>query len=349
MGYSWKILLSFIISCATQYIIICLAHKFNLFIDKVDDKPQLFHRHHVPRAGGIGIFIGSFILLTSCPHSANKIGIGVLLIIASLPSFLIGKLEDIRNNLSVKIRLPLLIISPVLGMLLLGNIVKDIGIFTLPMVIAIPFTLFAVIGMTNAINIIDGFNGLASGISLIAFGFLGLAAYIVGDIELLKIIGILFASLFGFFVWNFPRGKVFLGDGGAYFLGFMLASISILLVNRNPQISPWFVLVILAYPVWEVIFSAYRKKMVRKKSPLVSDRVHLHMLIYQRITKTHWKTSVYLWMPSVFIGSLGIAFSRSALILSILLLIYVLFYNFSYNRIVRFKVKKLRKIQKVKK
>ena len=335
MGYNWKILLAFIISFVIQCIVVYLARRFNFFIDKVDTKPQGFHKSPIPRAGGIGILIGSLVALISYK-------IGILLIVASLPSFLIGKIEDIKNNLSVKIRFPLLTLSPILGMLLLGNIVKDIGIFTLPMIIAIPFTLFAVIGMTNAINIIDGFNGLASGISLIALSFLGLGAYFVGDVEILKVIGILGASLFGFFVWNFPKGKVFLGDGGAYFIGFMLANLSILLMNRNPQISPWFILVILAYPVWEVIFSMYRRKLIRKQSPLHADNIHLHTLIYRRITKKHWKTSVYLWMPNIFIGSLGIAYFRSSLILITLLLLYILFYNLSYNRIVRFKVGKLR-------
>ncbi len=342
MGYNWKILLAFIISFVIQCVVVCFANKCNLFIDKVDTKPQGFHKSPIPRAGGIGILIGSLIALISYK-------IGILLIVASLPSFLVGKIEDIRNDLPVKIRFPLLIISPILGMLFLGNIIKDIGIITLPMIIAVPFTVFAVMGMTNAINIIDGFNGLASGISLIALSFLGLMAYLVGDVEILKIIGILGVSLLGFFVLNFPKGKIFLGDGGAYFLGFMLANISILLMNRNPQISPWFILVVFAYPVWEVIFSVYRKKMVRKGNPLKSDRLHLHMLIYQRITKTHWKTSVYLWMPNIFISSLAIVYFRSPLILITLLLSYILFYNLFYNRIVRFKVKKLRNLQKVKK
>ena len=94
---------------------------------------------------------------------------------------------------------------------------------------------------------------------------------------------------------TFLRGKIFLGDSGAYIIGFLLAILSILTVKRNPEISPWFPIAVLAYPIFETLFSIYRRKFIQKKSPLKNDGLHLHTLIYRRITKGNPKTSLYIW------------------------------------------------------
>ncbi len=92
-------------------------------------------------------------------------------------------------------------------------------------------------------------------------------------------------SIFGFFIWNWPYGKIFLGDAGAYFIGFMIGMLSVLLVVRNHEVSAWFPLVLVIYPVMETLFSIYRRYIVHKISPGQPDRLHLHSLVYSRILK----------------------------------------------------------------
>jgi UDP-N-acetylmuramyl pentapeptide phosphotransferase/UDP-N-acetylglucosamine-1-phosphate transferase len=92
-------------------------------------------------------------------------------------------------------------------------------------------------------------------------------------------------ALVGFGVWNWPGGRIFLGDGGAYLLGFWLAELGVLLVMRNPQVSPWFPLVIMIYPIWETLFSMYRRKIIRKHEVGHPDAMHLHQLVYQRVIR----------------------------------------------------------------
>jgi UDP-N-acetylmuramyl pentapeptide phosphotransferase/UDP-N-acetylglucosamine-1-phosphate transferase len=88
----------------------------------------------------------------------------------------------------------------------------------------------------------------------------------------------------GFLIWNYPVGLIFLGDGGAYFIGFMLGELALMLVMRNPEVSTWYAALLLIYPAFETIFSAYRRMFVRGKSPAVPDGIHLHSLIFRRLS-----------------------------------------------------------------
>ena len=90
-------------------------------------------------------------------------------------------------------------------------------------------------------------------------------------------------ALLGTFCINFPKGRLFLGDGGAYLIGFLLALFALLLVKKFDRVSPWFPLLVLIYPVFETLFSIFRKRVIRKRSPMAPDRLHLHMLIYRRL------------------------------------------------------------------
>jgi len=152
--------------------------------------------------------------------------------------------------------------------------------------VGIAFTLLAVSGMTNSINIIDGFHGLAAGtVIIILLGF-AYVAHGSQDTELLNLCLLLAAVATGFLVVNYPFGKIFLGDGGAFFLGFLVAQIAIMLPMRNPEVSPWVSLLICAYPVMEVLYSMVRR--VQKKKPAgYPDDQHLHTLIKVNFIRTY--------------------------------------------------------------
>jgi UDP-N-acetylmuramyl pentapeptide phosphotransferase/UDP-N-acetylglucosamine-1-phosphate transferase len=144
-----------------------------------------------------------------------------------------------------------------------------------------------VAGITNAFNIIDGLNGLASGVAVMFMTALGWIAYGLGDLLLAQLcIGVI-ASTLGFMLVNFPFGRIFLGDGGAYLIGFLFAECSVLLLVRHPEVTWFFPLALAIYPVTETLFSIYRR--TKKKSQAQeADALHLHSLVHQRLNRWAW-------------------------------------------------------------
>ncbi|MDR1975629.1 MAG: glycosyltransferase [Campylobacteraceae bacterium] len=320
-------LVAFVVSFAVCLGVIFFAKKYNLFLDLSDSsKPQKFHHIATPRAGGIGIFCASIIMCFYSPF-------GYLFILAGFVAFIGGVIEDFGGSLSPKSRLIIQALSAILGMVLFNALILDVGIsWQFPFVIGALFTIFAVVGSINAVNIIDGFNGLASGISIMVLASLSLCAYIVGDAQILQVSLIVLCATLGFFVLNFPKGKIFLGDGGAYFLGFCIVEIAILLSQKYEQVSPWFALCIMIYPVYEVLFSAYRKKK-KGLSPLYPDKMHFHMIIFREITKNNYKTSVLIWAiaaPFIFIPLLYMWHTKMQ---ALTILLFIALYNLIYFRL----------------
>jgi UDP-GlcNAc:undecaprenyl-phosphate GlcNAc-1-phosphate transferase len=183
--------------------------------------------------------------------------------------------------------------------------------------------------------------------------FLGAIAYVartVGDEALMWVALLLGAAVLGFLVFNFPRGLLFLGDGGAYLIGFLIAELALMLVHRNSEVSPWFALTLLGYPIVETIFSMYRKRVLRGRSPGQPDGLHLHMLIHKRLVRRYgtgvaaqdrvWSnalTSPFLWVLAL-VGVVPAAlFWDRTEALQGAMLAFVALYVWLYWRIVRFR------------
>lgn len=282
------VLCSFILNL----FIIWASRRFNLFVDTASsDKPQRFHTLPTPRAGGIGIFAPFLFTSLSLLHTDSKFLYG--LVFGGSLVFLSGLIEDFNASLSPKVRLLLQCLGGGIFIYLSDLYLKNLGFgITLPNYIGIPFTLFAIVGIINAINIIDGFNGLAGGIALFALGCIAFLCQ--QNLEFVLLLALL-GGIVGFLLLNFPKGKIFLGDGGAYFLGFILAVFLVWLTQeQGSKISPWFGIGLLIYPFWEVIFSIYRKKFVRKISPMQPDKFHFHMLIHRRFARSNPKTTLII-------------------------------------------------------
>jgi UDP-N-acetylmuramyl pentapeptide phosphotransferase/UDP-N-acetylglucosamine-1-phosphate transferase len=210
------------------------------------------------------------------------------LLAAGLPAFLAGVIEDLTKRVSVRVRLFASIASALGASLTLGATVNSVDIWGVDALLAwAPFALLVtavvVAGGINAINIIDGFNGLAAATVVIMLAALGMVGWQVGDqlVTELALLGL--GAAMGFLLVNFPSGRIFLGDGGAYFLGFWVAEVGVLLLVRNESVNAWQVLAICAYPVIEVLFSIYRRRVVRQASPGSPDGLHLHTLVYRRL------------------------------------------------------------------
>ena len=279
----------------------------------------------------------------------------MLLLACGLPALIAGLTEDLTKDVSPRRRLLASALSAVLAVWLLdardrahrhsrarlGGVVP-VG--------AALVTVFVVAGVANAINIIDGFNGLASMCCVLILLCLAYVAFQVDDLLVawLALAGV--GAVLGFFVWNFPAGLIFLGDGGAYFLGFYIAELAILLLHRNPTVSPMFPLLLCIYPVFETVFSIYRRRFLRAMPPSMPDGIHLHSLIYRRVmrwavgnrsakalTRRNSMTSPYLWLLCMFAAIPSVLFWDNTAVLAVLIVLFGVSYVALYWRIVRFK------------
>jgi colanic acid biosynthesis glycosyl transferase WcaI len=277
VAMAWGAIASFIACFA---IVITKQWHGRLTLDSVSGV-QKIHDAPTPRVGGIGILLGVLIAWMFLPERASALFTPML--IAGAPAFVFGLAEDLTKRVGVRERLIATFASGVLAWWLTGQSLTSVRVWGidhlltwLPLSIAV--TAFALAGMANAINIIDGANGLASGVLMVCLIAIGAAAWNVGDVALAEVSLVIAAVLVGFWVMNFPLGKIFLGDGGAYVMGFWVGWLAVLLPMRNPSVSPWASLLICAYPVLEVLFSIARR-MSSNASPGSADGRHLHSML----------------------------------------------------------------------
>lgn len=287
------LLVAAVVAWLACYFIIRYEHLHaHLSHDHTDSGPQKYHAQPTPRIGGLALapaLLTAWAALTLSGPSLNLNALG-LLMLAALPAFLGGIVEDLTKRVGVLERLTLTMLSAAVAAWLLDAILTKMEIPLLGqaltwMPFAVAFTVFAVGGVANAINIIDGYNGLAPGYGLITLAAITWIAAMVGDSLMLMAALAMAGALLGFFFWNWPRGKIFLGDGGAYLLGFWLAELCVLLVVRNPDyVYARLCLALMIYPVFETIFSIYRRKLLQKQSPGQPDNMHFHQLVYKHQT-----------------------------------------------------------------
>jgi UDP-N-acetylmuramyl pentapeptide phosphotransferase/UDP-N-acetylglucosamine-1-phosphate transferase len=321
-------------------------------------KPQGIHCEAVPRIGGLGVLVGC---LCSCVVLYGNVGTAaaaflLALLACSAPAFLAGFIQDFTEGIAPRGRLIATTLSAVLAYAYMGAAIEVTDIPGLDWLVSsaigsLVLTVFTVAGVANAINIIDGLNGLASMCMMIMLAALAYVAFQVDD-PLIGAIALAGAgSVAGLFVWNYPSGKIFLGDGGAYFLGFFISELSILFLQRNKlEVSPLFPLLVCLYPIFETLFSIYRRWVLRRQPASAPDGLHLHSLIYKRLIRARYgehsshhvtlgnsMTSPYLWVLCSLSVIPALLFWDDSLTLSVFALIFMTLYVSLYWRIVRFK------------
>lgn len=351
-------LVGFFLSALVTFFVIRSGHKHAHFSADADlTGPQKFHARPVPRIGGVGIVIGLGVgLLVLEWQRPREAVIGLLVMACAAPAFLAGLTEDLTKSQSVRRRLFFTVVSAGIAAWALGAVIDRTDIPGLDWVVsytapAVAVTLLVVAGVANAVNIIDGFNGLAAMCVVMVLGAIAYVAFQAQD----PVIGLCalaaLGAVMGFFVWNFPAGLIFLGDGGAYFLGFFTAELGILMVQRNPDVSPLCPLLMAIYPVFETMFSMYRRKFVRGRPVGMPDGVHLHSLVYRRLmrwavgdrtakalTKRNSMTAPYLWLLCMMSVVPAMLFWNNSLLLGAFILLFAATYTFLYASIVRFRV-----------
>lgn len=292
-----NIILVFMLASIVSFLICDLLVRYahlhqHLTADPFTGKVQAFHLEPTPRIAGVAIFIAALLgCALSCSFEETQLHKNfcfISLIMASIPAFCGGLIEDIFKNVGVAQRLLLTMISAAIAACIIdkGLILYHVDVVWMDKllsieVISLLFTLFAVGGFTNAINLIDGYNGLVGGVMVVALTAITIAAFLVNDAMIAVISIIMIGAILGFLVWNWPRGKIFLGDGGSYFIGFISAELCLLLMHHNPTVSPWFPLAIFIYPVIETLFTMFRRTFIHKTANTEPDASHLHQLIFK--------------------------------------------------------------------
>ncbi len=352
-----ELLVAFVVSlCSTLLVVHWAKSAGRAALDHDLSGPQKFHARAVPRIGGLGIVLAIIAAtLWLGWDDARYAPPAALLLLCGAPAFLAGLVEDVTKSVSPTMRLLATAVSATLAGWLLGAVMTRADIPGIDAAMAVPvgallLTVFAVTGIANSVNIIDGFNGLASMCVVLMLGSLAYVAVQVGDPLVAKLALAGIGAVLGFFVWNYPAGLIFLGDGGAYFLGFYVAEVAILLLVRNPAVSPLFALLICIYPVFETLFSIYRRRFLRATPPGLPDGIHLHSLIYRRVvrwavgnrsakalTRRNSMTSPYLWILCMLSVIPAMLWWDSPPILAVFLVLFAVTYVALYWRIVRFR------------
>lgn len=332
-----------------SFFIVRFAHlHLGMTADRPDEGPQKFHAQPVPRIGGLAVFLGLILAGTVgfLREFATTAFFGFMLA-ALLPAFLGGFVEDLTRRVGSTVRLLLTVVSAAVAFVWLDARLyrSDVdwldAAFTL-WPVSFALTLFAVAGLAHAMNLIDGYNGLSAGIGVIALGALGLVSREIGDYQIANLALAAAGAYVGFLLFNFPSGKLFQGDSGAYLLGTVLAILSAQLVGRHTGVSPWFPFALVVYPVWETLFSVMRRAIA--SAPLdAPDAQHLHSLIYQvamprllpnrdsrSLELRNALTSVPLWAVQCAMAALAIAWYDSTQRLMLLCYGFVAFYCFIY-------------------
>lgn len=317
---------------------------------------QKFHTKSTSRLGGVGIGLGLIAgVCLSFNFYSNDALLGVWLLIASLPVFMGGLFEDLTHKVSPRIRLWLACVSSGAVYIIFNVGVSRTDITLLDLALNVPgvafvLTLLVVAGFVNAINIIDGFHGLASGTVMIMLLAMAILAYRVDDGLVLRLSLITFAATAGFALWNWPFGKIFLGDGGAYLLGLWVVELGLLLPHRTETLSPMAPVLIGVYPLLETLYSMYRRKFVRSHPVNHPDALHLHTLIYKRLilnpevdkseaqkNKANSKVAYIAWCFALVPGLLSCCFYEQTLLLLFLIVVFALAYIYLYKQLVKFK------------
>jgi UDP-N-acetylmuramyl pentapeptide phosphotransferase/UDP-N-acetylglucosamine-1-phosphate transferase len=318
---------------------------------------QKIHRAPVPRVGGVGLALGLIIgALVGFLLGGKTYPVVLQLLLCATPVFLAGLMEDLTKRVSVRTRLYASFVSAGIATWLLNAYLVQLDTPVLDSMVAftpfaIVFTCIAVGGMTHAINIIDGLNGLAAGCVAVMLAGLMAIAWQMDDILVMKLCLWGIAALLGFLLLNFPFGRIFLGDGGAYLAGFWLAECGILLLNRNPSLSAWAVLLICFYPAWETVFSMYRRHVHSHVQSGQADMAHLHQLIYWRLqsdkrhtTRPSWSAhglaSASIWCVVLLCQIIALKAKDNTAVLVTAIVIYAVGYCWLYQMLSPYRTKR---------
>jgi len=336
---SFKFVLYFLVAFfATSFVTpIAIRMAFRL---KIIDAPneRKVHKYSKPRVGGVAMFAVYFLLLLSLDLSFSTTK---ALLVGSVLITFFGFLDDLFGiramaKLIFQIMVALITASDNFGFGIKIESVRLLSDFTLELgVFAVPITIIWIVAVMNAVNLIDGLDGLAAGISAIASFTMGICAIIFGQIQIALIFFILLGVILGFLRYNFNPAKLFMGDAGSLFLGYNLAVLSVLAIWNTPRVFVFTIpILLLGIPFYDVLTSIFRRW--KNKKPIFSaDGNHIHHRI-MAIGFSHKQTVII-----VYIETLCLAICCATIILIndnkavLVFMAIVILVHFSYDYLIR--------------
>ena len=308
---------------------------------------QKLHVVPTPRVGGLALMMGALAGGFALPDGGRELW--WMICLAAIPAFASGLIEDVTKRVGVRTRLLATILSGLIFCLLSGYAIRGVDLPGVDMLLAIGpvavlFTAFAIGGIANAVNIIDGVNGLASGTAIIILAGFGLIAWQTGDTAIMGVCLVAIGAIAGFFLLNYPLGLIFFGDAGAYGTGYLLAVLAVALPARNPEISPIIGILLLAYPMIETFVSIHRRTVRTGSHPGQPDRLHLHSLVYRSLARRIARglgrpqlrnpvASTILWAFPLLSTVLAVFCAKSSLAIWGALLVVACCYLLLYRRV----------------
>ena len=251
---------------------------------------QSAHSGFVPRVGGLAIYLAILVLIPLLSFGFIPLSVVfnldaeqlTLLILSAAPVFSVGLAEDLGYDMSPKARLIASGFSSLVAILLFKVWLDSLGIPGIDKLLmfapfGILFTIFATVGVVNAFNLIDGLNGLSSYVTVSVAVSLSIVAFQAGNTQVSIFLVLCVAAVLGFMVLNFPMGKIFLGDGGAYALGHLLVWSAIILINNATDVSAFAILLIFFWPVADTGLAIWRRWKLGNPTDR-PDRLHFHQL-----------------------------------------------------------------------
>lgn len=247
------------------------------------------HDQPTPRLGGLAIFLS--VVMTAAFFDGYFGGRHAKLIIASFPLIMVALWEDAVRQTSAPVRLAATVLSALLAIGALQIWLPRLDIAAFDPWMAGGFGIFVTVlymsAAVNAFNMVDGLNGLCGGIAFFAFLAFNVIAAQAGFDFMTHTTMVLAAAVAAFLLFNFPFGKIFLGDTGAYTLGFILSWFTVSLTYRFPEVSPWALFLVLAYPLSELCFT-FLRRLAAGISPFAPDQGHFHHLVLMWVQQSGW-------------------------------------------------------------
>ena len=321
---------AFIVSFAFTFATTPLVRRFAFKIGAIDipKDNRRMHKKPTPRIGGLAIIFG-FTVATLCFAQPSRQLYGTL---SGAAIIAIMGVIDVCKNLPAKLKFVIQIIAALvvvfagdikIDVFTNPNFLSDNPYWVLPEWLSVTLTVIWIVFITNAVNFIDGLDGLAAGVSAIMSISLVFISIRVGEYSI-AILGIaLMGSCFGFLPFNFNPAKIFMGDTGSTFLGFMLATLSIQGVFKSYAVISFAVpLLILGLPLFDALFAMIRR-ILRGQSPMTADRGHLHHRLVD-MGFSQKQTVFILYAISGVLGITAVLLAESGVLRALLLVICVL-------------------------
>ena len=317
MIYLSAVLLSFFITVVLIPLFSRAALSYNIGLDIPDARKV--HRKPIPRVGGLAVSLGVFlstVLWLPQSNFTRAYAFGAAIVV------IFGLLDDIKG-LGFKAKF-LAQAAAAIIVVWYGDIrIRSLGSllpdgFVLPEVVAIPFTVFAIVGVTNAVNLADGLDGLAGGICLLSFSCLGYLAYAGEDTTICLLTLALAGSIMGFLRYNTHPAELFLGDTGSQFLGFSAVTASLALTQQQgTALSPLLPLLVLGFPVLDTL-AVMAQRLAEGRSLFSPDKNHFHhRLMGLGFHHSESVVAIYCLQCVLVVGAYLLRFHEDWLILSV--------------------------------